>query len=383
MDTSPATVRRRPKNRKEQILESARALIVELGYRNVSMAQIADRVGITAGALYRHFANKSVLLAAVIEDGFADVTPEFGPRVRLAEALGESCELAATHRDVGALWWREARNLPDDLQDTMRHRLREINRRYAELIEIDRPNLRDGQAEELAWGVQAVLASPSSHTSRIPDAQFAALLTAACTALCAVELDAPTPLPARPASRLEPVSMRESLLGHAIVLFGERGYEATGLDDIGTAAGVSGPNLYSYFDSKADILQAAVERGTSALWLLLHAVLRENEKPQPALADLVRGYVELALNRTVLTSLLQSEQATLPTVARARQREYVAEWVALLRACRPNLDETPTRVLVHTALSVVHTLARIEHLPANASFPADVTAIALAVLFAR
>ncbi|MFC7756392.1 TetR/AcrR family transcriptional regulator [Tsukamurella soli] len=152
MDTSPATVRRRPKNRKEQILESARALIVELGYRNVSMAQIADRVGITAGALYRHFANKSVLLAAVIEDGFADVTPEFGPRVRLAEALGESCELAATHRDVGALWWREARNLPDDLQDTMRHRLREINRRYAELIEIDRPNLRDGQAEELAWG---------------------------------------------------------------------------------------------------------------------------------------------------------------------------------------------------------------------------------------
>ncbi|MFC7756391.1 TetR/AcrR family transcriptional regulator [Tsukamurella soli] len=232
-------------------------------------------------------------------------------------------------------------------------------------------------------GVQAVLASPSSHTSRIPDAQFAALLTAACTALCAVELDAPTPLPARPASRLEPVSMRESLLGHAIVLFGERGYEATGLDDIGTAAGVSGPNLYSYFDSKADILQAAVERGTSALWLLLHAVLRENEKPQPALADLVRGYVELALNRTVLTSLLQSEQATLPTVARARQREYVAEWVALLRACRPNLDETPTRVLVHTALSVVHTLARIEHLPANASFPADVTAIALAVLFAR
>ena len=383
MDTTLSTVRRRPKNRKEQILESARALIVELGYRNVSMAQIADRVGITAGALYRHFSNKSVLLGAVIGQSFDDVTPTFGSRVTLAGALAVSCEHAAAHRDVGALWWREARNLPDDLRDGLRDRLRAVNRQYADLVELERPHLGNGQAEEVAWGVQAVLASPSSHASRISGPEFAALLTSACEALCAVELAPPTPLPKRASARLEPVSKRESLLGHAIVLFGENGYEATGLDDIGAAAGVSGPNLYSYFDSKAEILEAAIERGTSALWLLLHSVLRENELPERALEDLVRGYAELALDRTILTSLLQTEQVTLSDIARARQREYVAEWTALLRACRPDLEETPARVLVHTALSVVHTLARIEHLRANASFPADLVAMTLAVLFSH
>lgn len=55
-------IRRRPKDRKDQIVEAARQLIVARGYRNVSMAEIAEAVGITAGALYRHFANKAVLL---------------------------------------------------------------------------------------------------------------------------------------------------------------------------------------------------------------------------------------------------------------------------------------------------------------------------------
>ncbi|BAH50617.1 putative TetR family transcriptional regulator [Rhodococcus opacus B4] len=381
MPTDLSTVRRRPKDRKEQILEAARALIVEVGYRNVSMAMIADRVGITAGALYRHFANKSVLLGAVIEQSFDEVTPTFGSRARLADALAESCERAVSHQDVGALWWREARNLPDEKLEELRERLRVINKQYADLVAAERPTLPEEQAEELAWGVQSILASPSSHTSRIPEPEFAALLTAVCAGLCETRLPAPSPAVEQTVSRLEPVSKREALLGHAIVLFGEKGYEATGLDEIGAAAGVSGPNLYSYFDSKADLLQAAVERGTSALWLLLHTVLRENSAPKDALGALVSGYVELASNKTILTSLLQAEQSTLSDEARVRQREYVAEWTALLRACRPQLDQATARVLVHTGLGVVHTLARIEHLRANATLRADLAAMTLAVLF--
>ena len=67
-------IRRRPKDRKDQIVEAARQLIVARGYRNVSMADIAEAVGITAGALYRHFSNKAVLLGAVIDQSFDDAT---------------------------------------------------------------------------------------------------------------------------------------------------------------------------------------------------------------------------------------------------------------------------------------------------------------------
>ncbi|RZL81898.1 MAG: TetR family transcriptional regulator [Rhodococcus sp. (in: high G+C Gram-positive bacteria)] len=380
MSSPKVAVRRRPKDRKAQILEAARTLIVGRGYRNVSMAQIAEEVGITAGALYRHFSNKAVLLGAVIGASFDDVTPAIVADESLADVVAESCTYIAGRRDVGALWWRESRHLPDDMREELRDRLRAINRRHADLIRFQRPDLEESSAEVLAWGVQSILASPGFHSSKLPLPEFAALLTQACLAVCAAEVSPPRAVPERRPSRLTPVSKREALLGHAVELFGENGYEATGLDDIGASAGVTGPNLYSYFESKADLLQAAIERGTSALWLLLHSVLRENDDPRRALVALVGGYVRLTVDKTILTSLLLTEQSSLTDVARARQREYVAEWTALLRASRPRLDETSARILVHTALGLIHIMPRIEHLQANESFSVDLTAMATAVL---
>ena len=49
---------RRPRDRKQQILAAAGELFREHGYHNVSVAQVAAAVGITAPALYRHFKNK-------------------------------------------------------------------------------------------------------------------------------------------------------------------------------------------------------------------------------------------------------------------------------------------------------------------------------------
>ncbi len=48
----------RPRNRKAQIITVAREQFGRSGYHNVSMEGIASAVGITAGALYRHFPNK-------------------------------------------------------------------------------------------------------------------------------------------------------------------------------------------------------------------------------------------------------------------------------------------------------------------------------------
>jgi len=343
-------VRRRPKDRKDQIVEAARQLIVQRGYRNVSMAEIADTVGITAGALYRHFSNKAVLLGAVIDKSFDDVIAASSQHdMNLDDVLTMACEQVVTRRDTGALWWRESRYLEPDTAARLRRRLRDSNRSYQNLIQTDRPSLPGVQAQRLAWGVQSILASPSFHTSKLPHAEFVALLSSACRSLCAVELRPPPPAPTPPRRRngvLSPVSKRESLLTHAITLFERNGFEATSLNEIGTAAGVTGPNLYSYFAGKADILEAATARGVSALWLLLNRVLRDNDEPAEALRDLVRGYIQLALEKTVLASLLLSEQQNVDDVARNRQREYVAEWVALLRASRPAIDEPSARVLV-------------------------------------
>ena len=68
---SPAVpaVKRRPKDRKNQILEQAVRLFTEHGFHSVKLEDIAEAAGVTARALYRHYDNKQALLAAAIRTG--------------------------------------------------------------------------------------------------------------------------------------------------------------------------------------------------------------------------------------------------------------------------------------------------------------------------
>jgi len=58
------------KTTKEEILHTALALFAERGYDAVSTAMIAERLGITKGALYRHFENKQEIFTAIIDRMF-------------------------------------------------------------------------------------------------------------------------------------------------------------------------------------------------------------------------------------------------------------------------------------------------------------------------
>ncbi len=51
---------------KERIPEVSLALFAERGYAGTSMRDIADALGITKGALYRHYEGKEAILAAIV-----------------------------------------------------------------------------------------------------------------------------------------------------------------------------------------------------------------------------------------------------------------------------------------------------------------------------
>lgn len=55
---------------RERILQESRALLREKGVSGFSMRGVAERVGVTATALYRHFEDKDALLAALLARGF-------------------------------------------------------------------------------------------------------------------------------------------------------------------------------------------------------------------------------------------------------------------------------------------------------------------------
>ena len=52
---------------KERILETALELFAQSGYPGTSMSDIAGRLGITKGALYKHYASKQEILDCIVE----------------------------------------------------------------------------------------------------------------------------------------------------------------------------------------------------------------------------------------------------------------------------------------------------------------------------
>ena len=55
-------------NTKEKILDEALTLFSEKGYANVYVGDIADRVGIKAPSLYKHYKNKKAIFDAIIDE---------------------------------------------------------------------------------------------------------------------------------------------------------------------------------------------------------------------------------------------------------------------------------------------------------------------------
>ena len=55
-------------NTKEKILDEALTLFSEKGYANVFVGDIADRVGIKAPSLYKHYRNKKAIFDAIIDE---------------------------------------------------------------------------------------------------------------------------------------------------------------------------------------------------------------------------------------------------------------------------------------------------------------------------
>jgi len=142
-------------------------------------------------------------------------------------------------------------------------------------------------------------------------------------------------------------------------LFAARGYHGVSMDDIGSAAGVTGPALYHHFAGKEAMLVAALIPVSEGL---LNGgrqrVARHPEDAQAALADLIEFHVEFALANPAVIALHLHELDRLPDEPRRQirrlQRLYVEEWVTVLGTLRPELDAGEARVLAHSAFGLMN-----------------------------
>lgn len=365
-------------DRKRAILDGAAEILAANGFHGARMAQIAGASGITGPALYRHFAGKDALHAAVIERG-TDILEEVmsrtvsagPPALVLRETLAALARVGIDHTPLWLILLRDARYLPDD--ERVRH-----SRRVAALmddltvrIRAVRIELDDRDAELVARAVLVATASPSGSRLRgLSDARRRRLLEGVLTRVTEVRLPAEGDGSAAPpqddasgdpAPPVERVARREAIVDAAHYLFRRYGFHAVSMEDVAVAAGVTGPTVYSYFESKSELLVVAQQRGAAWLALCLNRALRTEPTATLRFTAAVTSYVDFALDYRDTMAVLVQEACNLPeevlaTVVR-EHHDYTSEVAGLLRSIRPDLEEPVARSMVCGSLDLVSTLS--------------------------
>ena len=158
-----------------------------------------------------------------------------------------------------------------------------------------------------------------------------------------------------------PPSRRDRIRSEALRLFRQRGYHGVGMDEIGRAAGMSGPTIYSHHDSKAAILVDACERAGARLEAAAHEAVAGATSPADALDRLAASALRVAIDDGDLIVVTNREAAALPDPDRqrlARRREDVlTTWAAVVGALRPDLPEAAGRAVVGGVLPLVGQVA--------------------------
>ncbi|WP_300010913.1 TetR/AcrR family transcriptional regulator [Pseudonocardia sp.] len=390
---APPARRSRPANRRAEIARHAGELFSVRGFHAVRMDDIAEASGITARALYRHYRNKQALLAHVVREDQQHVIDTLTTLAeRPAQTRDSVADLAAVtdaaldSRRLSLLWQREARHLADEDYRLVRRQTRWIAATLDELfLRHDRPDLGDDIIDIRRWVLVSIVSGHGLYDSPLPRPRLAGELIAAARRV----IDAPPGVPsADPPAPVQvdrtPIARREQLIWAAARAFRDKGFGGVGNDEVGSQLGIVGPALYRYFDTKADLLVAAVNRLHEWLALEMTRAIHAPCPDEHVLAVLVRGHVRVAIEASELLAVWLTERLYLPDAARERfdriEADYIAEWQRWLSIARPDLPDAVAASLVTTAKTVIDDCARIQRLQHYPTLHAELSRAALATL---
>jgi AcrR family transcriptional regulator len=163
---------------------------------------------------------------------------------------------------------------------------------------------------------------------------------------------------------------REQILAAAAELFARHGFHGVGIDDIGSAVGISGPALYRHFRSKDAMLG---EMLTSISEVLLEGGQDRMAHPGTAMAilgELVAFHVDFALDNPALITVQERSLGNLAEPDRRRvralQRRYVEVWVQAIRETTPSVDEPTARAAAHAVFGLINSTPHSRHLGRDA-----------------
>ncbi|MBF6183138.1 SACE_7040 family transcriptional regulator [Nocardia otitidiscaviarum] len=151
---------------------------------------------------------------------------------------------------------------------------------------------------------------------------------------------------------------RQQLLEAGARLIADRGFLGMRLDDLGAAAGISGPAVYRHFPNKEALLVELLVGISQRLLDGGRAVVADAPTPRAALTALVDFHLDFAFGDPELIRIQDRDLENLPEAARRQvrrtQRQYVEVWVSVLRELHPDLPEPAARVQAHATFGLIN-----------------------------
>lgn len=151
---------------------------------------------------------------------------------------------------------------------------------------------------------------------------------------------------------------RTQLIAAAERLFAEHGFLAVRIEDIGAAAGVTGPAVYRHFANKETLLAELLVGISTRLLTGAAEVVDRAGTASEALDGLVDFHLDFVLDESDLIRIQDRDLAHLPATAkrqvRRAQRQYVEVWVNTLRQLDGEMDEPDARLMAHATFGLLN-----------------------------
>ena len=148
----------------ESLLHTALGLFNERGYRETSMEQIAEKVGIPTSGIYRYFSGKSDILATVMRRAADRVSGELStilgidsePRPVLTQLIEAYVATSFANPELAFIYYTEHVNLAPDDEILLRNMQRSTIDSWVGLLTSARPELSATQARYLVHAAMAL-----------------------------------------------------------------------------------------------------------------------------------------------------------------------------------------------------------------------------------
>jgi AcrR family transcriptional regulator len=353
----------RSQARKSAIVVAAAGLFAARGFAAVGVDDIGEAVGVSGPAIYRHFRGKDAILAAVITHAAATLqTAAAAVQVpggtEAVEELARALTTAALDGPTYlATYQRERHRLNGSDDEAVRALERRVLRTWRVALPGARPEFDQRSLLIRQAAVTGALSEATTRPAGVPRPRLDDLLAHGAVAI--VLAPPPKVLPAVPAPRwTPPTGKRDEILAAALQRLAQRGFHGVGMDEIGEAAGISGPTVYHYYSSKAELLVDAFDRIGERVMAGADEAVRDSRSARDALDRLARSYTAIAADSTDLMVVTAREGLAVPDADRprlARRRRRLRDrWGGVVGEVRPDLSEVEVRLLVRMAFPLAN-----------------------------